>query len=199
MSASRMPTLSPRSRRPSARLTAVVDLPTPPLPEATAMIASTPGMPAGDARRGAARRRARRRGARQLACGRRRRCSAGAGGAARALRGERHHGGFHAGHGADGASARSRTVSHCLTAPASTVMEKNTLPSVTTISESLPVAGERSAVGARDFAKRSQNVVFHRHAWSRTRFKAAADNGVLGRLPSRSIACPVDGSPPAGP
>ena len=40
MSASRMPTFSPRSRSPSARLTAVVDLPTPPLPEATAMIAS---------------------------------------------------------------------------------------------------------------------------------------------------------------
>ncbi len=48
MSASRMPTFSPRSRKPSARLTAVVDLPTPPLPEATAMMASTPGMPAGD-------------------------------------------------------------------------------------------------------------------------------------------------------
>ena len=43
-----MPTLSPRSRKPSARLTAVVDLPTPPLPDATAMIAATPGMPAGD-------------------------------------------------------------------------------------------------------------------------------------------------------
>src|SRR6185437_10252672 len=45
MSASRTPTFSPRSRSPSARLTAVVDLPTPPLPEATAMMASTPGMP----------------------------------------------------------------------------------------------------------------------------------------------------------
>ena len=42
-----MPTFSPKSRRPSARLTATVDLPTPPLPEATAMIAATPGMPAG--------------------------------------------------------------------------------------------------------------------------------------------------------
>src|SRR5450756_2490702 len=40
-----MPTFRPRSRRPSARLTAVVDLPTPPLPEATAITASTPGMP----------------------------------------------------------------------------------------------------------------------------------------------------------
>src|SRR5271168_3457021 len=43
-----MPTFNPRSRKPSARLTASVDLPTPPLPEATAMIAPTPGMPAGD-------------------------------------------------------------------------------------------------------------------------------------------------------
>src|ERR1700761_9612738 len=48
MSASRLPTFKPRSRRPKARLTAVVDLPTPPLPEATAMMAATPGMPAGD-------------------------------------------------------------------------------------------------------------------------------------------------------
>jgi hypothetical protein len=38
-----MPTLQPRAARPSARLTAVVDLPTPPLPEATATMRSTPG------------------------------------------------------------------------------------------------------------------------------------------------------------
>src|SRR4029450_6141349 len=42
MSASSTPTLSPMSRKPSARLTAVVDLPTPPLPDATAMMAFTP-------------------------------------------------------------------------------------------------------------------------------------------------------------
>src|SRR6516165_1180660 len=48
MSASRMPTFSPSSRSASARLTAVVDLPTPPLPEAMAMMAATPGIPAGD-------------------------------------------------------------------------------------------------------------------------------------------------------
>src|SRR3979490_800226 len=45
MSASRMRTFKPSAESPSARLTAVVDLPTPPLPEATAMIASTPGTP----------------------------------------------------------------------------------------------------------------------------------------------------------
>src|SRR5665213_2203632 len=49
-----MPTFSPRSRKPSARLTAVVDLPTPPLPDATAMMALTPGMPAGDGAPGVA-------------------------------------------------------------------------------------------------------------------------------------------------
>src|SRR6202035_286150 len=44
MSASSRPTRRPRSRRPSARLIAVVDLPTPPLPEATAMTAAMPGI-----------------------------------------------------------------------------------------------------------------------------------------------------------
>src|SRR3954467_12709795 len=45
MSASRMPALSPIAAKPSARLQEVVDLPTPPLPEATAMTCLTPGMP----------------------------------------------------------------------------------------------------------------------------------------------------------
>ena len=42
MSASRMPVLSPMACRPSARLTAVVDLPTPPLPDATAIMCLMP-------------------------------------------------------------------------------------------------------------------------------------------------------------
>src|SRR5947199_8353737 len=46
MSASRMPVFSPSAAKPSARLQDVVDLPTPPLPEATAMTCLTPGMPA---------------------------------------------------------------------------------------------------------------------------------------------------------
>src|SRR5213080_1906295 len=46
MSASRMPVFNPSAAKPSARLHAVVDLPTPPLPEATAMTCLTPGMPA---------------------------------------------------------------------------------------------------------------------------------------------------------
>ena len=44
MSASRMPTDAPSAARASARLTAVVDLPTPPLPEATAMMFLTFGI-----------------------------------------------------------------------------------------------------------------------------------------------------------
>src|ERR1700692_930766 len=46
MSASRMPAFSPIAAKPSARLQEVVDLPTPPLPEATAMTYLTPGIPA---------------------------------------------------------------------------------------------------------------------------------------------------------
>src|ERR1700738_5305313 len=44
ISASRTPTRQPSEARPSARLTQVVDLPTPPLPEATAMMLEIPGM-----------------------------------------------------------------------------------------------------------------------------------------------------------
>ena len=43
MSASSSPVRRPPALRASARFTAVVDLPTPPLPEATAMMAPTPG------------------------------------------------------------------------------------------------------------------------------------------------------------
>src|SRR3979490_3556201 len=46
MSASRMLVFSPIAAKPSARLHEVVDLPTPPLPEATAMTCCTPGIPA---------------------------------------------------------------------------------------------------------------------------------------------------------
>src|SRR5260370_11142943 len=47
MSASSTPTERPFALRASARLAATVDLPTPPLPEATATIARTPGASAG--------------------------------------------------------------------------------------------------------------------------------------------------------
>ena len=99
MSASSTPTFRPRSRRPSARLIAVVDLPTPPLPDATATIAATPGGPCtGRSPRGAC----------AWPCpvpaarGRRRRARR----ARRALAGQRHHGGLHARHGAHGRFGR---------------------------------------------------------------------------------------------
>src|SRR5579859_4642888 len=44
MSASRSPTFAPDRRSDAARLTATVDLPTPPLPEPTAMACFTPGI-----------------------------------------------------------------------------------------------------------------------------------------------------------
>src|SRR5438876_5202112 len=46
MSASRSPTRAPESCREAARLTAIVDLPTPPLPEPTAITCLTPGIAA---------------------------------------------------------------------------------------------------------------------------------------------------------
>src|SRR3954453_7961719 len=45
MSASRIPALSPIAAKPNARLQEVVDLPTPPFPEAIAITCLTPGMP----------------------------------------------------------------------------------------------------------------------------------------------------------
>ena len=48
MSESSTPTLRPSVESATARLPAVVDLPTPPLPLATAMICFTPGTPAGN-------------------------------------------------------------------------------------------------------------------------------------------------------
>ena len=45
-------------------------------------------------------------------------------------------------------SARFRTGSQAFTAAASTVMDKNTLPSLTTISDSVPVCGKGRPSGA---------------------------------------------------
>ena len=131
MSASRMPTLSPRALRPSARLTAVVDLPTPPLPEATAMIASTPGTPCTAPWRAPAR------AAPGAPPG------AGRGDAAPALRSAVNatRADCTPGSARTACSARSRTGSQAFTAPASTVMEKKTFPSLATTSESVPLLG----------------------------------------------------------
>ena len=160
MSASRMPTLRPRSRRPSERLTAIVDLPTPPFPEATAIMADTPGMPArgdgpgagpGAAPAGTA---PERDGA---AAGRCERATSPpppeARSAVSAIIAERTPGSSRT-----ALSAFARTLSHALTFAASTVMEQNTLPSVTRTSESFPlsVSGAPSGVGtAASFASTS--------------------------------------------
>src|SRR3974390_438457 len=123
MSASSMPTFRPRSRRPSARLTAVVDLPTPPLPEATAITALTPGMPGGFRSTGCA-----------CACGDATRDAGPAAPAARsAVKATSTD--FTPAIARTASSALLRTGSHAFTSAASTVREKNTLPSVTTMSD----------------------------------------------------------------
>src|SRR6478736_4699501 len=144
MSASSRPTLSPRSRRPSARLSADVDLPTPPLPDATAITAATPGISAcldiGEA----------------APCGGlcadtgctpcAWRC-AGGGGALRAGDGEDAAPALRSavsaimatltpGTARTAASACARTPSQARASAASTLIEKNTLPSVTEIADS---------------------------------------------------------------
>src|SRR5436190_21709211 len=121
-----MPTLRPSAARPSARFTAVVDLPTPPLPEATAMMAPTPGRPGAGVDCGVGRGRAPAAGC--------------AGAAARAPPGVRSPvsaimADTTPGTARTAASAALRTASQAGTAAASTVIEKNTLPSVTTTSD----------------------------------------------------------------
>ena len=134
MSASSTPTFSPRSRRPSARLTAVVDLPTPPLPDATATIAATPGGPCTGAL-AARRMRMAGRAVRRLAAADAARARAPpARSPVSATMAD-----FTPGTARTAASAALRTGSQCGTTAASTVIEKNTLPSLTTTSESLPV------------------------------------------------------------
>src|SRR5436190_4844816 len=140
MSASSRPTRRPRSRRPSARLSAVVDLPTPPLPEATAMTAATPGISAcfdiGDAAPCDGRCAATgcTPGECECAC----RCGAGADGGEPGLRSAVSAiiAAVTPGIARTVASACARTLSQARASAASTLMEKNTLPSVTEIADS---------------------------------------------------------------
>src|SRR6195256_6476348 len=134
MSASSKPTRKPRSRRPNARLSAVVDLPTPPLPEATAITAAIPGISdcfdIGDT--GLCGGRCDETGGTPCAC----RC--GGGGAAEP--------GLRSavsaimatvtpGMARTAASAWARTLSQARASAASTLIEKNTLPSLTDIAD----------------------------------------------------------------
>src|ERR1700726_2797564 len=127
----------PRSRRPKARLSAVVDLPTPPLPEATAMTAAMPGISAcldiGDA--GLCGGRCEATGCTPCAW----RCGGGGGGsAAPALRSavSAIMATVTPGMARTAASASARTLSHARASAASTLIEKNTLPSLTDIADS---------------------------------------------------------------
>src|SRR6202035_10374 len=129
----------PRSRRPKARLSAVVDLPTPPLPEATAMTAAMPGISAcfdiGEA--GLCGGRCEAAGCTPCAC----RCGGGAGGggaAAPALRSavSAIMATVTPGMARTADSACARTLSQARASAASTLIEKNTLPSVTDIADS---------------------------------------------------------------
>src|SRR6266481_2704032 len=136
MSASNRPTRRPRSRKPSARLSAVGDLPTPPLPDATAITAATPGISdcldigelglcgglCADT------------GCTPCAW----RCGCGGGAAAPALRSavSAIKATVTPGMARTAASACARTLSHARASAASTLIEKNTLPSVTVIADS---------------------------------------------------------------
>ena len=141
-----MPTFNPSALKPSARLTAVVDLPTPPLPEATAMIASTPGTPTVFSTPWAAAR-----GAGRAAGVGRAAAAPGLRSAVSATKAD-----CTSGTARTASSARLRTDSQRCTSPASTLIEKNTLPSVTTTSDSAPVvvSGVPSGLGTLARASR---------------------------------------------
>src|SRR6266849_2418930 len=133
MSASSRPTRKPRSRRPSARLSAVVDFPTPPLPEATAITAAIPGISdcfdIGDTGLCA--------GRCDETCGTPCAPRRGGGAAEPGLRSA-----VSAiiatvtpGMARTAASASARTLSQAWASVASTLIEKNTLPSLTDIAD----------------------------------------------------------------
>src|ERR1700681_2050792 len=134
MSASSNPTRRPRSRRPSARLSAVVDFPTPPLPEATAITAATPGISdcfdIGDTGLCG--------GRCDETCGTPGACRCGGGGAVGpALRSavSAIMATVTPGMARTAASASARVPSHARASAASTLIEKNTLPSLTDIAD----------------------------------------------------------------
>src|SRR5713101_7473003 len=143
MSASSMTTFSPMPLKRSARLTAVVDLPTPPLPDATAMMALTPS--GAWAERGCAPARPRAGGAAAAAGPRPAARSAVSATIAEVTPGTPR----------TASSAALRTASQRWTTAASTLIEKKTFPSLTTMSESVPVAG--SGVPSGDFTAESRS------------------------------------------
>src|ERR1700736_4232142 len=137
MSASSRPTRRPRSRKPSARLSAVVDFPTPPLPEATAITAATPvisdcfdigdtGLCGGRC---------------EETCGTPGACRCGGGGCGAAVEPALRSAvsaimaTVTPGMARTAASASARVLSQARASAASTLIEKNTLPSLTDITD----------------------------------------------------------------
>src|SRR5882724_657260 len=154
MSASSRPTRKPRSRSPNARLSAVVDLPTPPLPEATAITAAIPGISdcfdIGDAGLCG--------GRCDETCGTPCACRCGGGGAAEP--------GLRSavsaimatvtpGMARTAASAWARTLSQARASAASTLIEKNTLPSLTVIADSTLASVKAAPCGDATLARQS--------------------------------------------
>src|SRR3954468_2686332 len=155
MSASSRPTRNPRSRRPSARLRAVVDLPTPPLPDATAMTAATPGISdcfaIGEA--GLCGGRGEETGCTPGAC----RCGGGAAGepglrsAVRAIMAA-----LTPGIARTAASACARTLSQARASAASTLTEKNTLSSLTVMADKTSASVKATPRGDLTLARASR-------------------------------------------
>src|SRR6185436_475894 len=161
MSASSRPTRRPRSRKPSARLSAVVDLPTPPLPDATAMTAATPGISAcldiGEAAAPCGGRCAET-GCTPGECECECRCGAGADAGDPGLRSAVSAiiAAVTPGIARTAASALARTSSHARASAASTLIEKNTLPSVTEIADSTLALVSATPRGDATFARQSR-------------------------------------------
>src|ERR1700674_3689572 len=155
MSASSRPTRKPRSRRPNARLSAVVDFPTPPLPEATAMTAAMPGISdcfdIGDTGLCG--------GLCDETCGTP--CACRCGGGAAAAPGLRLAvsaimATLTPGMARTAASAAARTVSQARASVASTLIEKNTLPSLTVTGDSTPALVKATPRGEATLARASR-------------------------------------------
>ncbi len=88
------------------------------------------------------------------------------------------------------ASARSRTLSQSFTAPASTVIEKKTLPSLATISESFPVAGSGAPSGLETLPSAARTSSFMSAIrWSSKNAREATI--YIGARPWRSIGGPA--------
>src|SRR3954471_11952034 len=155
MSASSRPTRNPRSRRPRARLRAVVDLPTPPLPDATAITAATPGISdcfaMGEA--GLCGGRCEETGCTPGPC----RCGGGAAGeprlrsAVKAIMAA-----LPPGIARTAASACARTLSQARASAASTLTEKNTLSSLTVIADKTSASVKATPRGDLTLAKASR-------------------------------------------